>query len=52
MDRHGMAQVRGEVLGPRQSDRLVVFTLQHVLVVLGSQATGDYFVALIRCACH
>src|SRR5690348_10911573 len=44
MDRHGMAHVRGEVPGSCQPDRLVVFTLQHVLAVLGSQTTADYFV--------
>ena len=43
-----MAHVRGEVLGSRQPDRLVVLTLQHVLAVFGSQATADYFVALIH----
>lgn len=48
VDRHGMAHVRGELLGSRQPDRLVVLTLQHVLAVSGSQATADYFVALIR----
>jgi hypothetical protein len=48
VDRHCMPHVRGEVLGSRQPDRLVVFTLQDVLAVFGSKATADYFVALIR----